>query len=257
MTLEDLLVSYNEIKPEELDNLEQRIPQFFQPLEIKNFHIDEDSSKQKTTETTQEQPLWYFADYAGSPVLGVTPIKLQTDQIKQDHVEVSNQSSIKQSVKNYSKKINTGSLEKDYKIFKSELNKFIKNNPEYKNLEQYLDGFAKLESSYNQFAVNKNSNALGWFQFLDSTRKIYNKQSREEFSKDAQAQLRAASQHLTSLRKQIKSWGGDDSDFSLLYAAWWRPESARLFIKDPNYDYVSPHGERFSTVYNKAKKLMI
>lgn len=242
MTLEDLLVSYNEVKPEELDNLEQKIPQFFQPLEIKNFSIKENSSKQKPSISDQKpQPLWYFADYAGSPLPGIIPTKLQTKQI----------------IKTHPTKINTGDTGNDYKIFKSELNKFIQNNPEYKDIEQYLDGIAKLESSYNQFAVNKKSNALGWFQFLDSTRKAYNKQSRDEFSKDAQAQFKVASQYLTSLRKQIKSWGGDDTDFSLLYAAWWNPSSAKSFINNPNYDWISPHGEKFSTVYNKAKKLMV
>ena len=258
MTLEDLLVSYNEVKPEELDNLEQKIPQFFQPLEIKNFSIKEDSSKQKPSTSDQKpQPLWYFADYAGSPLPGIIPTKPQIEQISEPQIKYTRKSQTKQVIQPQSIKINTDSSGNNYKVFKAELNKFIQNNPEYKDLEQYLNGIAKLESSYNQFAINKKSNALGWFQFLDSTRKDYNKQSRKEFSRDAQAQFKAASQHLTSLRKQIKSWGGDDTDFPLLYAAWWNPSSVKSFIKNPNYDWVSPHGERFSTIYNKAKKLTI
>lgn len=238
MTLEELLNPYNEAKSS--DNRTELFINYLNPFE-------------DAPDTQESESWWYFKDYMRdnfkTSMLGIAPIE-QPDATKE--VKTGNLDD-----KKLAKRIKDTDLEKNYKLFKTELNKFIQNNPEYKDLKQYLEGIAKLESAYNQFAVNKESNALGWFQFLDSTRESYNKQSREEFSKDAQAQFKAASQHLTTLRKQVKSWGGDSSDFALLYAAWWRPESARLFIKDPNYDYVSPHGERFSNIYKKAKKLMI
>lgn len=240
MTLEELLNPYNEAKSS--DNRTELFINYLNPFE-----------DAPNTQEPESESWWYFKDYMRdnfkASMLGIAPIE-QPDAVKE--VKTGNLDD-----KKLAKKIKDTDSEKNYKLFKTELNKFIQKNPEYKDMAKFLEGFACLESSYNQFAINEASNALGWFQFLDSTRKDYNKQSREEFVNDAQEQLRVAAKHFTSLRKQVKSWGGDPEDFALLYAAWWRPESAKLFIKDPTYDYVSPHGERFSNVYKKAKKLMI
>ncbi|MGN0967095.1 MAG: transglycosylase SLT domain-containing protein [Candidatus Coprovivens sp.] len=47
-----------------------------------------------------------------------------------------------------------------------------------------LTSIARLESSFDPLAKNSGSSALGYFQFLDRTRKDYDSSSREEFAND-------------------------------------------------------------------------
>lgn len=144
-----------------------------------------------------------------------------------------------------------------YKTFKTELDKFINNNPKYQSIKDHLDYLAALESSYDLGVTNgQGSGALGWFQFMDSTRAPYNKQSRADFAKDAQQQLNAAAQHYTNLQKQIRARGGDANDFVTMYGAWWRPESAYAYLKDSNYDYKTSYNESLSGIRQKAKDLL-
>lgn len=143
-----------------------------------------------------------------------------------------------------------------YRQFKSELDKFIEKNPNYASIKDNLDYLAALESSYNLGITNgKGSGALGWFQFLDNTRNMYNKQSRADFAKDPQAQLMAAAQHYTSLQNSVRNKGGDPNDFVTMYGAWWRPQSAYAYIKDSTHDYRTKYGESFSSVRKRAQEL--
>ena len=143
-----------------------------------------------------------------------------------------------------------------YTQFKSELDKFIEQNPTYASIKDDLDYLAALESSYNLGITNdKGSGALGWFQFLDNTRNIYNKQSRAEFAKDPQAQLMAAARHYTSLQNSVRNKGGDPNDFVTMYGAWWRPQSAYAYIKDNTHDYKTKYGESFSNIRKRAQEL--
>ena len=145
----------------------------------------------------------------------------------------------------------------NYTKFKSELDKFIQDNQQYSSIKDSLDYLAALESRYEMGVENKaGSSALGWFQFMDDTRAAYNSQSREDFAKDPQAQLKAAAQHYTALQKQIKNWGGDPDDFVTMYSAWWRPESARRYIKDNTYDYRTRYNESLSTIRKRASDLL-
>ena len=145
----------------------------------------------------------------------------------------------------------------DYVSFKKELDTFINNNPQYKDIKDSLDYLAALESRYQMGVENyQGSKALGWFQFMDNTRHDYNNQSREEFAKDPQAQLKAAAQHYTSLQKQIKGWGGDPDDFVTMYGAWWRPDSARIFIQDPTHNHSTIYNEDFQKIRRRAQDLL-
>lgn len=144
-----------------------------------------------------------------------------------------------------------------YSKFKSELDKFIQNNQQYSSIKDSLDYLAALESRYQMDVENKaGSSALGWFQLLDSTRSAYNSQSREDFAKDPQAQLKAAAQHYTALQKQIKNWGGDPNDFVTMYSAWWRPESAKRYIEDNTYDYRTRYNESLCDIRKRASDLL-
>ena len=145
-----------------------------------------------------------------------------------------------------------------YTTFKQELDKFISQNPEYSDIADQLDYLAALESAYQKEVPNKGgSSALGWFQFLDSTRTgLGNTQSREDFAKDAQSQLKLAASYYRSLQNQVRRWGGDPTDFATMYGAWWNPASAKQFITDPTYDLTTKYGESLSMVRQKAIDLL-
>lgn len=143
------------------------------------------------------------------------------------------------------------------KRFKEELDKFILENPEYVDIKDSLYNLAALESAFKMDVANyAGSGALGWFQFMDGTRKAYNTQSREEFARDPQAQLLAAAQHYTRLQQEIGVRGGDPDDFVTMYGAWWRPESAYAYLKNPDYDFRTKYNESFQQILQKARNLV-
>ena len=145
----------------------------------------------------------------------------------------------------------------DQKRFKEELDKFISENPEYRDIKDSLYNLAALESAFKMGVTNKaGSGALGWFQFMDGTRYQYNTQSREEFAKDPQAQLLAAAQYYTKLQQEVGVRGGDPDDFVTMYGAWWRPESAYAYIKNPNYDFKTKYNESFQQILQRARNIV-
>lgn len=145
----------------------------------------------------------------------------------------------------------------DQEFFMQELEKFIAQNPKYKDLKDSLSHLAALESNYKLSIENKQgSGALGWFQFMDSTRRAYNTQTREEFAQDPQAQLLAAAQHYTKLQQEIRKRGGDPDDFVTMYGAWWRPASAYQYLKDPNYDITTKYSENFQKIRQRARNFV-
>lgn len=145
----------------------------------------------------------------------------------------------------------------NYATFRQELDKFIEQNPKYTNIKEQLDFLAALESGYKMDIHNaQGSGALGWFQFLDSTRKPYNQQTRVQFAQDPQAQLLAAAKYYTYLQNNIRARGGDPKDFVTMYGAWWRPSSAYAYLKDDKYDYRTQYNESFSGVRKRAQDLL-
>lgn len=145
----------------------------------------------------------------------------------------------------------------DQDRFMFELNKFITKHPEYKGIEKQLQYLAELESAYQLDATNTDgSTALGWFQFMDYTRKAYNTQTREQFAKDPQAQLLAAAKYYTKLQDEVRKRGGDPNDFTTMYGAWWRPESAYVYLNNPNYDFKTKHNESFKQITQRARNLV-
>ena len=145
----------------------------------------------------------------------------------------------------------------DQDRFMFELNKFITNNPEYKGIKKELQYLAELESSYKLDAANAaGSTALGWFQFIDSTRNAYSKQTREQFAKDPQAQLLAAAKYYTELQNEVRRRGGDPKDFTTMYGAWWRPESAYAYLNNSNHDFKTKYNESFKQITQRARNLV-
>lgn len=147
--------------------------------------------------------------------------------------------------------------QQDYTNFRQELDKFIEFNPQYTNIKEQLDYLAALESGYKMEIPNaQGSGALGWFQFMDGTRKTYNQQTRAQFAKDPQAQLLAAAKYYTYLQNNIKARGGDHKDFVTMYGAWWRPSSAYTYLSDKKHDHKTQYNESFSRIRKRAQDLL-
>lgn len=145
----------------------------------------------------------------------------------------------------------------DYQNFKQQLDTFINNNAQYASIKDSLDYLAALESRYQMGVENyQGSKALGWFQFMDKTRKPYNNQTRQQFANDAQAQLLTAAKYYTDLQNRVRQWGGDPNDFVTMYGAWWRPESARQYIQNGNHNHRTVYNEDFLTIRQRAQDLL-
>lgn len=270
MNLEDLFVSYRQVEPisfnpinpvfsnELYGNLE-RVKKFTQ-----NFEDSEVSNQ--LGDNNQEQNNYY--DWKVNVKYSPKP----TTKPPQPNNVSKQQQATNTSKEVINKPINTDMLDMkqessllkkyrsspNYSEFRKELDKFITNNPQYRNIKNNLDYLAALESNYVKNVDNyAGSKALGWFQFLDNTRSTYNQQSREEFANDSQAQLKAAAQYYSDLQKQVQNWGGDPDDFVTMYSAWWRPESTRKYIEDNNYDYHTQYNESLSKIRKRAQDLFI
>lgn len=120
--------------------------------------------------------------------------------------------------------------EKDVEVKGLDLNGyFVNDNKEYKMttnnttnnsfsklLEQngitgqkktFLTKIAKLESAYNQYATNNKSSASGWFQFTDSTRKMFTNADKNTFLRDGNLQIQTASKLYDSNYNYLKRNG--------------------------------------------------
>ena len=233
MELKDLFVSYKQVDPVEHEFVKPELPQM--------MYINIDRA-QKVAKRD-----WKVGDSESITRNWVVETK-HKDKYDTSTSVGRQESALLQSYRN----------NKDYERFKRELDTFIANNPQYNDIRNSLDYLAALESRYQLGVENKSgSSALGWFQFMDGTRHIYNQQSRKEFANDPQAQLKAAAQHYTKLQKQIQEWGGDPNDFVTMYGAWWRPESARQYILDNTYDYSTQYNESLSGIRKRASDLFV
>lgn len=147
----------------------------------------------------------------------------------------------------------------DYKQFQSQLDQYFINNPQDESYRDMLTNIAAMESSFKQKATNKWSSALGYFQFLDGTRKQYNNMSREQFANDSQAQIKTAIAHLKELKDAVQR--NIDSDIitnsgltplQIMYGMWWRPKSMYNYLKTGSDDYSTSDGMNIKKILEKA-----
>lgn len=254
MNLSDLFVSHKQVTPVSFS-----APEMTQPKDIYvNFDRAQKAASEETPQTdAQETDNMYGWKVQGSDEDGqyqgwgvATYEKEENNPIIPYRPGVTPDAKPKSSLSDYRNS-------EDYTKFKSELDKFIQNNSQYASIKDSLDYLAALESRYRMNAENyQGSKALGWFQFMDSTRAPYNKQTRQQFANDSQAQLMAAAKYYTDLQNRVKNWGGDPNDFVTMYGAWWRPESARQYIQNGNHNHKTIYNEDFQTIRQRAKDLI-
>ena len=98
------------------------------------------------------------------------------------------------------------------------------------NKKTTLMKIASLESRFNPKAQSKNSSAAGYFQFIDSTRKIYSSLSREQFKNSPDAQVLAASQLYDDNARFLRN-NGIAATGEAIAASWLNPTWAKNYYK--------------------------
>ena len=228
MTLSDLLVTYNQVRTPEVPELEQ------------DFHTDDRYNRyiqyvneKKNNATKPENNTWQGWTLS-NPVSQW--FVSESQQSTSDYQPESGQSATARA-----KRISRGT---GYNNFVTAYNKFLAENPQYSKYKDLLTSIAGLESSYQQDVSNKNSSALGWFQFMDKTRSNYTNASREEFTSNPNLQFEVASRHMDDIIRQINPYKDRAkelglTDLQLVYGMWWRPKSMINYLKTGSDDYVN------------------
>lgn len=146
-----------------------------------------------------------------------------------------------------------------YQQFQSQLDEYFSNNPQDEGYRDMLTNIAAMESSFKQDATNKWSSALGYFQFLDGTRKQYNNMSREQFANDSQAQIKTAIAYLKDLKNDIQRNIDTDtitnsklSPLQIMYGMWWRPKSMYNYLRTGKDNFSTKDGMNIKRILEKA-----
>lgn len=146
-----------------------------------------------------------------------------------------------------------------YRQFQSQLDKYFANNPDDSGYRDMLTNIAAMESSFKQDATNKWSSALGYFQFIDGTRKRYNNMSRNEFANNSQEQIRVAIQHLKDLKADVQRNIDNETiansgltPLQIMYGMWWRPKSMYNYLRTGKDNFSTKDGMNIEKILEKA-----
>lgn len=235
-TLNDLLTSYKQV-----ENPDIEITDFSHFTHNPFFRRTETSSEQDTPEqdapeqTTGWQGWVYTRDQstpANNPIT-TTPVVTTA----QTHVQTSFPRT------NTVRAIQT-SNKQAYDKFVSDFDNYLKLNSQHIGDRDILTSIAALESAYKPTVSNKHSSALGYFQFLDSTRRDYNNSTREQFANDTNQQFDAAVRHYANIKRQLSKYQNEIkksglTDLQVAYGMWWRPASMIKYLKTGKDDYVN------------------
>ena len=238
MKLSDLLTSYKQVESPKTVDVVDATP----TTKYSRFIDYVDSKKGNTsTETPETQILgWQGWSYSGNTdVPG--PVGTQTSSSTVNPTQSS--ASISTPRTNTIRAIQTANKDA-YDKFVSDFDTYLKTNSQYTADRDILTSIAALESGYKPSVSNKHSNALGYFQFLDSTRSAYNNSTREQFASDTNQQFEAAVKHYANIKKQLSRYQNEIknsglSDLQVAYGMWWRPGSMLNYLKTGKDDYVN------------------
>lgn len=146
-----------------------------------------------------------------------------------------------------------------YRQFQSQLDEYFVNNPQDSGYRDMLTNIAAMESSFKQDATNKWSSALGYFQFIDGTRKRYNNMSRNEFANNSQEQIRVAIQHLKDLKADVQRNIDNETiansgltPLQIMYGMWWRPKSMYNYLRTGKDNFSTEDGMNIEKILEKA-----
>ena len=231
MKLSDLLTSYKQVEGPKTVTTIDTTPS----TKYSRFVNYVDSKKENTsTETPETQTVgWQGWSYSGNSNIP-DPVNTQTTSSTQTSVTPRT---------NTIRAIQTANKDA-YDKFVSDFDTYLKNNSQYAADRDILTSIAALESGYKPSVSNKNSGALGYFQFLDSTRSDYNNSTREQFANDTNQQFDAATRHYANIKRQLSRYQNEIknsglNDLQVAYGMWWRPGSMINYLRTGKDDYVN------------------
>lgn len=141
-------------------------------------------------------------------------------------------------------------------LFEQEMNKYMATHPQDQQYRNTLTTIAKKESNFKQHAANSASSAVGWFQFIDSTRRgVMPNLTKQEFINSPQAQISAAVKLLKMNRavsNQFKNRRGL-SQIQIDYGMWFSPKALRNYLDTGYSNFRDSQGTSLINVLNKVK----
>lgn len=233
--LKDLFVTYKNLVPKE-EKKEVIIPEFNRWNYLQDLMVTLPKQEETKEETKQEkseiQPTY-------------------DNQVEYNPWTIEGNTKITRA-----RKVNNGN---GYRQFQSQLDEYFANNPDDSGYRDMLTNIAAMESSFKQDATNKWSSALGYFQFVDGTRKRYNTMSRNEFANNPQEQIRVAIQHLKDLKEDVQRNIDNEAiansgltPLQIMYGMWWRPKSMYNYLRTGKDDFSTKDGMNIKKILEKA-----
>ena len=141
-------------------------------------------------------------------------------------------------------------------LFEQEMNKYMAAHPQDQQYRNTLTTIAKKESNFKQHAANSASSAVGWFQFIDSTRRgVMPNLTKQEFINSPQAQISAAVKLLKmnrAISNQFKNRRGL-SQIQIDYGMWFSPKALRNYLDTGYSNFRDSQGSSLINVLNKVK----
>ena len=141
-------------------------------------------------------------------------------------------------------------------LFEQEMNKYMTAHPQDQQYRNTLTTIAKKESNFKQHAANSASSAVGWFQFIDSTRRgVMPNLTKQEFINSPQAQISAAVKLLKmnrAISNQFKNRRGL-SQIQIDYGMWFSPKALRNYLDTGYSNFRDSQGTSLINVLNKVK----
>lgn len=141
-------------------------------------------------------------------------------------------------------------------LFEQEMNKYMATHPQDQQYRNTLTTIAKKESNFKQHAANSASSAVGWFQFIDSTRRgVMPNLTKQEFINSPQAQISAAVKLLKmnrAISNQFKNRRGL-SQIQIDYGMWFSPKALRNYLDTGYSNFRDSQGTSLINVLNKVK----
>lgn len=250
MKLSDLLTSYKQVEGPKTVNTIDTTPSTKYSRFVDYVDSKKGNTSTETTETPETQTMgWQGWSYSGnSNVPG--PVSTQTSSSTPAPTQTPTQTSTPTPIQtpvtprtNTIRAIQTANKDA-YDKFVSDFDTYLKTNSQYAADRDVLTSIAALESGYKPSVSNKHSGALGYFQFLDSTRSEYNNSTREQFANDTNQQFDAAARHYANIKRQLSRYQNEIknsglSDLQVAYGMWWRPGSMLNYLRTGKDDYVN------------------
>lgn len=141
-------------------------------------------------------------------------------------------------------------------LFEQEMNKYMAAHPQDQQYRKTLTLIAKKESNFVLDIPNPRSTAVGWFQFVDSTRRgVMPNLTKQQFRKDPQAQITAAVRLLKACRAESNRFKNRRglSQIQIDYGMWFSPKELKKYLATGHSNYKDAQGTSLMDVFNKVK----